>query len=476
MISQIGATIHPALQFKEITEDFHSHRIFETTNNSWANTLSVNAIAQKLHSYWGMQGFDPNQDICFITNRESKFLEVATLLEGLSIKQAPIKLSTLDQEDNLINIAVYRVFQGFKQLQMPCFIEEAALNVDVPEYKRPFPGNQYRQVVERMMGKKAFAKQFDGSDATTLSVFAYTKDGKTAHVFTGECKGKILYPQENFEDVDGWDPFFYPNGYGKSLAELKNFKHIVNMRYLPCAEMRTQITGKEYSGMYELHITVYNCGLDILNENNFQNPLLPDDEYMKKFDQACNEIGVKALHIKMNKKSKPLQLQTAVYHRFENYTKALEGANKTAQKLQMRGLPTLRIRMEAMLFNEESPKSDEEALQAAKGNYFEFHARLEGINKDSFGIFESIVKNHRNPFAGTHACGHIKVNFSSVGEGDRYFGNMRCYKIGSKTALIAWKALLRDFVENKFTIAKEVKPEYCVYDERPDLDKIKYKI
>ncbi len=476
MLSEVGTFIHPALQFTEITEDYHSHRIFAATNNGWANTLGMNTVAEKLQSYWGMQGFNPDQDICFITNRAAKFDEVKTLLEGLSIKQAPIKLTTLDQEDNLINIAVYRVFQGFKQLQMPCFIEEAALNVDVPGYEKPFPGNQYRQVVERMMGKKTFAKQYDGLNATTLSVFAYTKDGKTAHVFTGDCKGKIVNPGDNFEDVDGWDPFFHPNGYGKSLAELKKFKHIVNMRYLPCAEMRTQITGKEYCGMYELHVTVYNCSMEILNGNNPLNPLIPEPEYLQKFDQACGEIGVKALHIKMNKKTKPMQLQTAAYHRFENYAKALEGANKTAQLLQLRGLPILRIRLEAMLFNEESPKTDLEAIKATNGNYFEFHARLEGINDDNFEIFEEIVKKHRTHVAGTHNLGHIKVNFSSVGQGHRYFGNMRCYKIGSETAMIAWKSLLREFVDNKFIIAKEVKPEYCVYDQRPDLDSIKYKV
>ena len=106
---------------------------------------------------------------------------------------------------------------------------------------------------------------FEGKEATTLSVLAYTEDGVCAHIFTGETKGTIIYPQgERWVEVDGWDPFFRPAGYNQSLAELKEFKHIVNMRLLPCAEMRSVMRKKNYPGVYEVHITVYNSALELL--------------------------------------------------------------------------------------------------------------------------------------------------------------------------------------------------------------------
>lgn len=473
MISAVGAEIHPALQFLEVTRPKDTHRIFESSKTDWKK-ISKETLAKTIELFWGIpKDRDVNNEVFFITSRPLKVEEVEKLLSGLKVRQAALKLPTLDQEDDLVKIAVYRVFQGYKHLQAPCFIEEAALNISIPEFQKPFPGNNYRMVVENQMGKKTFAKMYNGKEATTLSVFAYTGDGKTAHVFTGDCKGTIVDPGEKWEDIDGWDPFFRPSGYNQTLAELRRFKHIVNMRQLPCAEMRSVMRGKDYPGVYEVHITVYNCAQEILKENGNKNPLKPSEEYCKKFESACDSIGVKALFINMDKPTKPMQLQTAAYQSFKNYAEAVMGGNKVAQDLQKLGFPVIRVRLEAMLNNADSPTTDNQALLADAGNYFEFHARIDEVPDDRIEEFKKILSAHCKDEVGTHGKGRVKVRHSTVGGGKRYFSNMRCYKIGSESALSVWRALLDDLKKSGFKIAKEVKPEYCVYDQEPKLDNIK---
>lgn len=474
MISAIGAPIHESLQFHEVTTAKDSHRVFKSTKpkDRWQNfSISPAALAQK---FWRVAPIkDANKDIYFITSRESKMEEFQKLLQGVTLVQAPIKLPALDQEEDLIKQAVYRVLQGHKQLQAPCFIEEAALNVVVPGYLRPIPGHNYRVAVEQQMGKKAFAKEHAGKEATTLSVLAYTPDGETIHVFTGDIKGTIINPEgSRWVEVDGWDPFFQPSGYQLSLAELRQFKHLVNMRLLPCAEMRSTLREKDYSGVYEVHITVSNAALDVLQATG--NPLEPSEAWKQKFKDACNKLGVKALIIGMDDSQKPVQLQTAAYHAFKNFREAVRGTNKVAQDLLKMDFPILRVRLEAMLFNAEVPKTDEEALEVEKSNYSEFHARLVDVPKEKLEQFKTILASHCKNEIGTTKVGHQQVYFSTVGGGTRYFVNMRAWQLGSNTALSEWRDLLDNKLKNAgFQIAKEVKPEYCVYDEVPDLDYLK---
>jgi len=466
MISEINAPIHPSLQFHEVTKPTDTHRIFASTKPKEVWQLS--ALAQRFWHVAPVQ--DVNRDIYFITSRETKFTEFQKLLQGVSLIQAPIKLPALDQEEDLIKQAVYRVFQGYKQLQAPCFIEEAALNVTVPGYLRPIPGHNYRVAVEQQMGKKNFAREHEGREATTLSVLAYTPDGEKAHVFTGDVKGTIINPQgARWVEVDGWDPFFQPSGYQHSLAELREFKHLVNMRLIPCAEMRSTFREKDYPGVYEVHITVANCALKVLTASG--NPLEPTEEWKEKFKDACKTLGVKALMIGMDDARKPMQLQTAAYHSFKNFQEAMVATNKTAQDLLKMGFPILRVRLEAMLFNKESPRTDEEALKVEKSNYFEFHARLVDVPKERLEHYKKILASHCKTEVGTTKLGRQEVYFSTVGGGARYFVNMRAWQVGSATAMLEWRELLDTKLKsNGFQIAKEVKPEYCVYDEVPKLD------
>lgn len=469
MISNVGDPIHPSCGFVEITKPTDTHRIFKITSAE-PRSIIPPSVAQLI---WGIKPErDVNKDLFFITNRQAKFEEVNKLLMPLPLRQAPIRLPCIDQEEDLVKQAVFRVFAGYAQLGARCFIEEAALNVTIPGFAKPFPGHNYRVAVEQQIGKKNFAKMYDGCEATCLSALAMTEDGKTAHVFTGNTKGTIVDPKEEWVEEDGWDPFFKPDGYNQTLAKLKHFKHIINMRQMPIAEMRSHLREEDNPGVYEVHITVYNCSKEVF-EQTHANPLRPSEEHIRRFKDICENLGVKPLVIGMDRPEKPTQLQTAAYHCYKNYSEAQKRVFETAGEFLKAGIPVLRVRLEAMLNNKKGiPTTDDEALKAEHGNYFEFHARIAEYPPEKAEVFKSIIETYHKQNIGTHQQGTVKANFSTVGGGLRFFGNMRAWKVGKETALTEWRSLLKTLEVNGFVIAKEVKPEYCVYDEVPTLDQL----
>lgn len=459
MISQVGAPVDNFYNFSEVTITGAAHRVFKKKD---VDPGYLAHITDFLTKPFQRPASDTSSPV-FFTSRQQKFNEVATLLQGIDLVRQDKDLPTRENEENLVSLAVYHVFKAFKKCAKPCFVEEAALNVEVDGYRQPWPGHYWRHGVEHQMGKQAFARQYDGKKAETLSVFAYTEDGKIAHVFSDAIKGTIVNPGDSWVEADGWDPFFQPSGYSVPMSELLQSKHIFNMRLMPCAEMRSVMRKKDYPGIYEVHVTVKNTA-----DLSAPNILTPAEDYIALFKKACEELRQKPLVIAMDKREKPMQLQTARYYHFPNFTEAMKRTCELANQLQQKGLPVLRVRIEAMLHNQDSPKTDDEALQIKEGNYFEMHARL--VDVKDLELFKQILLGHNRDGIGSHEQGRIKTVFSTVGGGTRYFANMRCYKLGSISTMTYWKQLLKELEASGFAIAKEVKPEYCIYDEKPTLD------
>lgn len=491
MLRPVGSPMSPELEFREVTKTTDTHRIFESTKpeERWSYwRQNAQAVAGKLFSRYQLETHrDPNNEVFFVTNRPAKFQEVCKLLEGQNIRQAPIKLKSLDHCQDLIAIAVTRVFDAYKQLQGPVFIEEAALNL---EGFLCFPGHDYRSVVEigmeqsvngvKILGKEVFANMHAGKRARTVSVFAYTADGKQAHVFIGESKVTIVLPKQKHLEVDGWDSIVQlddcPRDAAKqpiTLADLRGVKHLVNMRSVACAQMRSVMVGKEYPGVYELHITVMNCVQELLVMNGNRNPLVPSEEMIEKFRSVCAEIKVKPLVIYMNDPGKPVQLQTAAYHSCADFAEAHRRAYETARKLHNAGIPILRVRVEAMAGNPQCPQTDDDALKQLDSNYYEFHARLDSVPPSGFAEFTRIVNSYCKGDYGTHAQGKVEVVYSSVGKADRYFINLRGYKLGFGTCNTEWVNLFKELENAGLKIANpNIPKEYCVYDGEPQLDKL----
>jgi len=414
---------------------------------------------------------DINREIYFVTKRENKVVEVGKILQGMKLLKAAIELPTWETT-NLVNLAVSRVFNAYKELQGPCFIEEAALNI--AGYAGPYPGHEFRRVIDDGMGKKEFAEKEKGKDATALSVIAYTKDGKIAHVFTGKMEGRIVHPEQWIEG-DGWDPYFCPMDRSKgdfTLAHLQSFTNNYAARIESLCRVRQFLRGADYKGTYEVHITIYNCAQDIF-KNTRENILKPSLEYWEKFKSFCEKRKIKPLYITLDDPRKPVQLQTSAYHVYPDYTTAFLKTNEIIKELISEGLYPLRMRCEAMAKNPESPKSDDETLLMDESNYFEFHASMGEKITDPVLMekFNGILKSFCLQNIGTHGKGSLKTVWAKGGPNEeKIFANMRAYKLGVDSALECRDRLYQILTENGFAIRKKIPPELTVYDQVPTLD------
>lgn len=459
------------LNFREIKGPSSTHRIFikkESKDNEFTLSSWISKFWPKSQESKSECVDDNWKTIHCITSKDEKMAEWQKLMPSILLKKTPILLPTLERVDDLAYIAAYRVFKAFKKIKQPCMIEETSLNVQIDEYKGDYPGHCYRQVVEEMMGKQVFAQLYNGRNAITKTAFAYCENEELVHVFEGSCKGYIHYDFKNWIECDGWDSFFYPHGYNKSLAQLSTMKHIINMRHFPLAELLSLLRQKFFGGVYELHITCKNT-----SDTTIPNPLIPSSNHIANFRSVCQEMGIKPLVVRLDSKDKPWQLQTAAYHCFDNYETARAFAFETAKSLDQKGFPPIRIRIEAMLHNSECPKTDHEAFMAEPSCYFELHARLQEFDlKTNMSSLVHILKVMSTKNEGKHHQGSFEFSYSSVGDGSRIFVNMRSFKIGAISTLSRWNQFLEMLELAEFKVAKQVKPEFCVFDSKPYMDKI----
>lgn len=414
-------------------------------------------------------------DIHFVTSRSSKFEEVSKLMSGFNLIQTPLELPTLEKTLDLSLVATYRVGKAYEILKQPCFLEECSMELDIPSFDHPFPGRFFKDVAEGMMGRREFANMFDGRQVKLHSRFAYTADGVTIHIFSGFASGRIYSPfKSDWVEGDGWDPIVILSGYDLPISALTRWKHIIHLRQMPCAEMMSTIKDRDYSGVYETHITVYNSE-DCKKDDD--NPLKPSRDYQSTFKLVCSKLGVKALVIEMDDDCKPVQLQTAAYHCYKNFSNAQDKAYELAEELIKAGLPVRRVRLEAMLHNEDTPKSDAEALLPTNsGNYFEFHTRLSWIDKKiplskkKVDLTSSLKKWwSKNESDCSNGMSRILLSASSS-SGTKLFANGRMYGVGAQRALTMWDSIVQHLLTLDYVAEKHVKPEYCVYDESPEAD------
>lgn len=288
--------------------------------------------------------------VTFITGNSWRHDEAKRLLSGIDVERSRIALAK-GHSAELEEIATARVRDAFRQLQRPCFVENTGMFLDS---QQAFAGARFkRQLLE--LGEPAFAQRFGGVHGTTRVVVAFTTDGETVRLFQGQSSGSVPM-QPRGEDGYGWDRLWIPDGFQRTLAELKTSKYVVNMRLLPFLELGARLRGDGFDGVFESHVTVAAC-----------------DE--AAFARTCDALGVKALFISLPRGKTPRQPMTGAHHR-GSLADVMRTVHQLAHELAKAGFEVIRSKLEAVGPHRDLPLTDRAAAAAPRTSYFEHHAKI----------------------------------------------------------------------------------------------------
>ena len=365
-----------------------------------------------------------------------------------------------------------------------------------------------------------FVRKKAGQKATVRCYVAYCdSDGASddlrvspvVRVFEGALEGHItdqlrdmssklklksdvfLRRERSVVEEELWKHIFVPEGYSCVLADMDSSSFCINVRHLPFLELAQSLRGRDYSSVFEVHVTVRtpqvneNCidlshsegceSLSACSKGNARSELRSDEEVdgmcaqehvLWQWRQSCaslkHEFGhVKPVLIENASGQVPRQLMTASYH-IGSFSDVQAVAFRLSQALAKQGYEITRIKIEALMSNRGVPETDVEARRLSEENYFEFHAKLKLPHDFDSEKLQSVALAHdakmsRNPFAVDKGSGW-----------QRRFVNMRIYGVGKATALARLDACLLALDEAGFIVERVIR-EYAVYDSNVALDR-----
>jgi len=372
--------------------------------------------------------------VAFLTGNSWRHEEAKKLLSGVDVEW---KRLTLDRGsgETLEEIATARVLDGWRQLQEPCFVENTGLYL---ERHDGAPGRGFKKLLLEL-GEEGFAKKFGASRGLSRVVLAYTADGKQVHLFEGQSGG-LLLDRPRGDGGYGWDRLWIPDGFQRTLAELKDAKFIINMRQRPFAELNALLRGDAQDGIFESHVTVA--------------PMTR----MAEFARSCDRLGVKCLHIVMPEHTAQAnQPMTAANHQ-GTFAEVMRAVNELAQALVRDGFLVTRVKIEAVGRHRDVPVTDADAAAKSKQGYFEHHATVRlpaGFDEPGFDA----------------ACRELGayVSRNLLKPADVRFLTLRQYGVGQAAADAKFEAVLELVRSRGLTLVNRAR-EYTVYDSAIEID------
>ena len=200
-----------------------------------------------------------------------------------------------------------------------------------------------------------------------------------------------------------------------------------------------------YKGTFEAHITV-KAGNSALT---------------KKFNQLCQNLNVKSVFIELPKGVSRCQMITASYHHGA-FKDVLQKINQIAEKIVNADFEVTRIKIEAMVSNQDIPVSDIEAQKLPQSNYFEFHVKAILSADENLEMLRKYCLQH-NAYLSKNTFKKL-VN----GKQERFI-TMRVYGLGYKSAQTHFDKLIVLLRNKGFKLSQQQR-EYTVYDSNLKLD------
>lgn len=199
-----------------------------------------------------------------------------------------------------------------------------------------------------------------------------------------------------------------------------------------------------YKGTFEAHITV-----------KADNSTLTE-----KFNQLCQKLNVKCVFIELPLGANRSQLMTASYHHGA-LRDVLQQISQIVQKIVNADFAITRIKIEAMVSNQDIPISDIEAQRLPKSNYFEFHVKAILSADENLEMLRKYCLQHD---------AHLSANaFKKLAYGMERFVTMRVYEVGYKSAQTRFDKLLLHLKSKGYKLSQQQR-EYTVYDSNLNLD------
>ena len=176
-------------------------------------------------------------ELVFATQNENKVAEVQSVVPPnvsiVSLKRFGFTDELAEDHDTLEENAKQKAQFVFEKFGVPCFAEDAGLEVDlldgepgVKSARYAGPGKSAKDNVAKLLEKLIGSKD---RSALFRAVIAF-HDGTTIQTFEGRCYGKIAATARG-ENGFGYDPGFIPDGFETTFAEMTpEEKHRISHR------------------------------------------------------------------------------------------------------------------------------------------------------------------------------------------------------------------------------------------------------
>ena len=377
-------------------------------------------------------------EIAFVTANRSKHAEVQRLLAGVKLRWERLDLAR-PATDDLAAIARPRVTEAYRRLGVPCFLENTGLWL---WEHGGAPGASFKKTW-RELGEAGFAARYGGAHGMARVVVAYAASESDVRTFEGHVAGTLLREPRG-EPGFGWDRLWVPDGYDRTLGELRGSTYVVNMRAAPYLELGELLRGHVAPSVFEAHVTVAPCEL-------------------APFRAACAELGVKSISIELPVGETKTQPMTGSFHRGEMLDVQRE-VMELARELVRRGFDVTRVKIEAHGKLAFAPETDEAARAAPATSYFEYHLKLAlGPEVDVAALGERLRR------VGAHLSRNAHKAPDERGTSER-FVTLRAHGVGRNTAEERFAAIVA-LVESEGLVIRNRIREYTVFDTNVALDR-----
>jgi hypothetical protein len=231
-----------------------------------------------------------------------------------------------------------------------------------------------------------------------------------------------------------------PDGFERTLSELKSSKYVVNMRLLPFLSLGAELRGTGFEGVFESHVTVAAC-----------------DE--AAFAKTCDELAVKALFISLPQGKTPRQPMTGAHHRGP-LREIMLVVHELARDLVKAGFEVIRTKIEAVGPHRDLPQSDAEAQAAPSSNYFEHHAKI---------VLPSTEREPAIAAAFAELGAYLSRGAPRNDGVEQRFVTLRSWGLGQASADARFDRVLALAAELGLPLRNRLR-EYTVYDSALDVD------